>query len=178
MISAWNDCYIFAYFSQTPTSISNLTISLEGQWIDISNDVLSELNTFLFLKICQSNQWQWKNSKTSPSLRAYGPPSNTAIPWPTPLTTANGIRIQSAVLPQFTLQTDSRTDIWDRRQFCTKSAYDSEHHANNTRLRHRLNLLPSRNFIRALYSIQQKCICAYHSVPMYVLNGIVRSLFY
>jgi len=35
-------------------------------------------------------------------LRRSPPKSNTPIPSPTPLTTPNGIRIQSAVLPQFT----------------------------------------------------------------------------
>jgi len=36
--------------------------------------------------------------------------SNTSIPRPTPLTTPNGIQIQSAVLPQYTLRTDRQTD--------------------------------------------------------------------
>jgi len=37
-------------------------------------------------------------------------PSNTLIPWPTSLTTPNGIRIALAVLPQYTFQTDWPTD--------------------------------------------------------------------
>jgi len=41
-----------------------------------------------------------------PSLRRSPPLSNTPIPRPTPLTTPNGIWIKSAVLPQYTLQTD------------------------------------------------------------------------
>jgi len=36
--------------------------------------------------------------------------SNTPIPRPTPLTTPNGIRINSAVLPQYTFQTDRQTN--------------------------------------------------------------------
>ena len=43
------------------------------------------------------------------SLRRYPPPSNTPIPWPTSLTIPNGIQVQSAVLPQYILQTDSHT---------------------------------------------------------------------
>ena len=42
-------------------------------------------------------------------------PSNTSIPQLTPFTTPNGIRIQSAVLPQYTFRTDRQTDrkvIW------------------------------------------------------------------
>jgi len=41
------------------------------------------------------------------------------------LTTQNGIRIQSAVLLQYTFWTDKRTqtDTWDRRQVYAKSAY-------------------------------------------------------
>jgi len=42
-------------------------------------------------------------------LRRSPPPSNTPIPRPTPLITSNGIRIQSAVLPQYTLRTDRPT---------------------------------------------------------------------
>jgi len=37
-------------------------------------------------------------------------PSNTPIFRPTPLTTPNGIRIQSAVLPQYTFRTHTQTD--------------------------------------------------------------------
>jgi len=55
----------------------------------------------------QSPHWlQWDaphNSKTASSLRRSPPKSNTPIPSPTPLTTPNGIRIQSAVLPQLTV---------------------------------------------------------------------------
>jgi len=51
-------------------------------------------------------------------LRRSPPPSNTPISRPTPLTTPNGIQVQSAVLPQYTIwtnrqtvrQTDWRTD--------------------------------------------------------------------
>jgi len=48
-------------------------------------------------------------TKTAPSLRRSPPPSNTLIPRPTPLTTPNGIGIQSAVLPQYTFWTDRQT---------------------------------------------------------------------
>jgi len=41
---------------------------------------------------------------------ACGPPSNTPIARPTPLTTLNGIRIQSAVLPQYPFWTHRPTD--------------------------------------------------------------------
>ena len=44
----------------------------------------------------------------------YTTPSNTPIPRSIPLTISNGIRIQSAVLPQYTFQTDRLTDRWDR----------------------------------------------------------------
>jgi len=56
-------------------------------------------------------QWYAPNSspKTVPSLQRSPALSNTPIPWPIPLTTPNGIRIQSAVLSQYTLPTD-RTD--------------------------------------------------------------------
>jgi len=53
--------------------------------------------------------------KTAPSLRRSPPPSNTPIPRLTQLTTPNGIRIQSAVLPQYTLRTDRQTDGLDDR---------------------------------------------------------------
>jgi len=41
--------------------------------------------------------------QTAPSLRRSPPKSNTPIPSPTPLTTPNGIPIQSVVLPLHTL---------------------------------------------------------------------------
>jgi len=67
------------------------------------------------------------------------PLSNAPIPWPTPLTIPNSIRIQSAVLPQYTFRTDrptdTQTDRWTRRQVYTISAYaryiDRERRANN-----------------------------------------------
>ena len=46
--------------------------------------------------------------QTAPSLRRSPSKSNTPIPSPTPLTTLNGIRIQSAVLPQYACA-DSQT---------------------------------------------------------------------
>ena len=52
------------------------------------------------------------HQKTAPSLRRSPPLSNTLITRSTPLTTLNGIRIQSAVLPQYTPDgpTDRQTD--------------------------------------------------------------------
>jgi len=51
-------------------------------------------------------QWHKFNPKTAPSLWWSPPPSNKPIPWPTPLTTPNGIWIQSAILPQYTFRTN------------------------------------------------------------------------
>ena len=45
-----------------------------------------------------------------PSPSTITTPSNTPIPRPTPFTIPNGIRIQSAVLPQYTFRTDRQTD--------------------------------------------------------------------
>ena len=61
--------------------------------------------------------------KSAPSPSTITTPSNTAIPRPTPLTIPNGIRIHSAVLPQYTFQTDRQTDRWSMRETCTNSAY-------------------------------------------------------
>ena len=47
---------------------------------------------------------------TAPSLRRSPPLSNTPVPWPIPLNIPNGIQIHSAVLPQYTFQTDRQTD--------------------------------------------------------------------
>ena len=54
--------------------------------------------------------------------------SNTSIPRPTPLTAPNGIRIHSAVLPQYTFRThsrhtDTRTVRLDKRHVYSNSAY-------------------------------------------------------
>jgi len=63
--------------------------------------------------------------KTAPYSSTITTPSNTPIPWPTALTTPNGIRIHSAVLPQYTLRTDRQTDgpgessvPWALRSLC------------------------------------------------------------
>jgi len=40
-ICAWNKGYIFVNFTQTPTSTSNLSTSLESQWNIESKDILS-----------------------------------------------------------------------------------------------------------------------------------------
>ena len=48
--------------------------------------------------------------KTAPSHLMITTPSNTPIPQPTPLTIPNGIRIQSAVFPQYTFWTDRHTN--------------------------------------------------------------------
>jgi len=45
-----------------------------------------------------------------PTNSVKAPPSNTPIPQLTPLTTPNGIQIQSAISPQFTHQTDRAID--------------------------------------------------------------------
>jgi len=57
------------------------------------------------------------------------------IPQQTPLTIPNGIRIHSAVFPQYTFWSDRQTHRWDRRQVYTISAYarciDRKRRANN-----------------------------------------------
>jgi len=77
-----------------------------------------------------------------PFRRSLLPP-NTPIPRPTPLTIPNGIRIQLAVLPQYTFWghrpidrlTHKPTDRWDRRQLDSMSTYaryiDRQRHTNN-----------------------------------------------
>ena len=62
-------------------------------------------------------QWDAANSppKLPLPLRRSPPKFNTPIPSPTPLTTPNGIQIQSAVLPQLTHRhTHKVTDATDR----------------------------------------------------------------
>ena len=63
----------------------------------------------------QSPRWlQWDAPHLLPKLflplQRFPPPFNTPIPRPIPLTTPNGIQIQSAVLPQYTLRTDIHTN--------------------------------------------------------------------
>jgi len=69
----------------------------------------------------------------SPSITTT--PSNAPIPRPTPLTIPNGIRIHSAILPQYTFRTDrpsdTQTDRWAKRQVRKMSAY--AHYINATR---------------------------------------------
>jgi len=64
--------------------------------------------TFLLKNATQIN---WiENPQSLPSPWGMWTPSNTPIPQPTPLTIPNGIRIQSAVLPQQTSLTDIQKD--------------------------------------------------------------------
>ena len=60
------------------------------------------------------NNYATKSPHLPPKLplpfRRSPPPSNTPISRPTPLTTPNGIQIQSAILPQYTFRTDRPTD--------------------------------------------------------------------
>jgi len=76
--------------------------------------------------------------KTAPYSLTIATPSNTPIPWP--LTIPNGIRIQSAVLPQYTI----RTDRWARRQLDLNSDYARyiarERRANNSQTTQQNNL--------------------------------------
>jgi len=70
------------------------------------------------------DHWLQRDTSNSPTklplpIRRLPPPSNTPIPWSTPLTTPNGMWIQSAISPQYTLRTDRPTDRWSRRMFCS-----------------------------------------------------------
>jgi len=148
----------FCKFRANPTSTSTLTMSSESQWNADSNDILSvrkyyqiftyESNIFLCEKyaILQIQTNGGANAKESPKqslpLRSRKPPSNIPIPRPTPLTIPNGIRIQSAVLPQYTFRRDTQTDRhtqtdrWARRQVSKISDNyaryaDRERRANN-----------------------------------------------
>jgi len=78
-------------------------------------------------KIRYSNNGDDKSPKPPFPLKHLPSPVQTPIAPPTPLTTPNGIRIQSADLPQYTFPTDrhieTQTDRWDRRQVYSNSAY-------------------------------------------------------
>jgi len=72
-------------------------------------------NTVTFLHVSLKPQHRprtWKRTKTALPLRRSPPPSPSKTPShrPTPLTIPNGIRIQSAVLSQYTFRTDRQTD--------------------------------------------------------------------
>jgi len=58
----------------------------------------------------RSNTISFRSSFSYYFAQSISTPSNTPIPWPTALTTPNGIRIQSVVFPQFIHQTDRPTD--------------------------------------------------------------------
>ena len=59
---------------------------------------------------CPQSNGGTKFPKSLLPLETPGPPSNTPIPRPTPLTTPNGARIYSAILPQYTFQTERATN--------------------------------------------------------------------
>jgi len=74
---------------------------------------------------CKWSGVEW----TTPSPSTSPPSSNTPIPRLTPLTTSNGIQIQSAIFSQFTHRTNQnterktnrQTDSWARRQLCSNT---------------------------------------------------------
>jgi len=87
-------------------------------------------------------------------------PSNTPIIRLTPLTIPNGIRIHSAVLPQYTFRqthrcTHTQTVRWARRQVKKMSAYarctNTERHANNL-LEHRYAIACSGMYVDRAYN--------------------------
>jgi len=80
-------------------------------------------------------QWDAANSpppKLPLSLRRSRPKSNTPIPSPTPLITPNGIRIQSAVLPQYRCADRQTWDDMVYHNSALLSYSDSERRANNS----------------------------------------------
>ena len=108
-------------FLLNPTSILNLIRSSESQWKDVSSDILSIGNSVNFshtslIHFCSIMcHWLQKDVPNSTSkqpllLWQLPPLSNTPIPWPILLTFPNGIQIQSAVMPQYTLRTHRPTD--------------------------------------------------------------------
>ena len=114
MIFAWNDCYFCKLFVN-PTSISNLTISLEGlQWYIVRTEILSTFHARVEYISVKKYAVQTSGNEKCPKpplpLGARRPPFNTPIPRPTLLTTRNGIRNQSLVLPQYTFRTIQQTD--------------------------------------------------------------------
>jgi len=145
-------CYILAYFSQTPTSILSLTVSLESYWNADSNDTLSEciycqlflleLNTFLCKKYA-IEPVGCKKPQTSPSLWTPGPPSHKCLSWPhsQPKTTAQSVHATKSPLvtvgrPKFTLKTapfpltittPSNIPIFRPTQSPPQMAYRSSH---------------------------------------------------
>jgi len=139
------------------TSVNAIEAGAENSATEVSHDQVGPVATQLVefrqdgRQYCQRQSAEIKTSPTQsnlgrarrhPSRRTpqirfqncpfsfddrHAPPSITAIPRPTPLITRNGIRNQSAVLPQYTSQTDSQTDRQtdplDRRQVSKKSAH-------------------------------------------------------
>ena len=117
-------CYFFLKrfslkFNKTNKSVSKMKKTLNS-WKSWQNKI-SPAQSNLGRTAPQSPHWlQWDTSnsllKLPPSHSTITTLSNT-IPQPTPLTILNGIRIHSAVLPQYTLRTDGQTDRWSRRMF-------------------------------------------------------------
>ena len=101
-------------FDLEPHYFFGMPMNRRFQWCIVYTETFStfhaQVEYISFPKICYSNQCEQKITKTSPSPWGMRTPSNTPIPWPTPLITPNGIQIQSAVLPQYTFQTDWQTD--------------------------------------------------------------------
>jgi len=180
------DCYIFANFSQTPTSTSNLCIfekpmKRRFQRYIVCTVIMSTFHArvkYISVKntsLKPMGQWGTKPQKPTLSVEEQEFPSSTSMPGPThsprrttdrsvhtlphnyatklhwlqwdapnspiklpfddhhthqhthpstdPTHHPNGIRIQWAVLPQYSFRTDRQTDRWARRQVRKISVY-------------------------------------------------------
>ena len=85
----------------------------------------------------------------------------TVVHWPTPLTIPNGIRIQSAVLPCYTFQTDRLTHGIGNGSFpraLTLYYIDSEQHIKN-------------NTSQSNYLCQLSCLFTVHDLLFFVPHG-------
>jgi len=90
------------------------------QWFILRTEILSTFQVRVdYISVqkirhsAHSNHWGrkcWKIPKIASTFWGTWTPSNTWMPVATPLTIPNGIRIHSAVLPQYTFRTDRPTD--------------------------------------------------------------------
>jgi len=115
---------------KTPFPLQHVNPHLKHQCLDRQRSQPQMIGSHTSAQLCNRvpigyNRIPQIHPQNCPFPSTITTPSNTPILRPTPLTIPNGIRIQSAVLPQYPFRTHRQTNRWDRQQVYAICAYNA-----------------------------------------------------